>query len=134
MTSVALDFMPKNRQKLPEAETLGAALRRVAVARWPANTAKHVERAWGCDRVTAQNVAKGHAGARVLQGLLRAGDWAAWIEIGEALTGRTLDDHFTIIIEETERARERAEDRRRRLRDMEARAASHAGVGTGLGS
>lgn len=120
-------------RKFPFEKTVGDALRDLVRARYKNNAAKMIERNWGLDPKTAKNVvSQGHVSERTLTKAARAERWALWAALGEELFGQSYDEHLSEIIEETDRARERMESRRRRLRDMEARAASYVSLGDRL--
>jgi hypothetical protein len=130
MTATGWDFVPEDRQLIDR--TAGEALARMLRTRWPRDTAKQIAKAWGLDATTAANLVKGHCSERTLTKAIRAEGWALLAPLGEALTGESYEAHLNTIIEETENARRTAEVRRDRVRALEARAASLAGLGGGV--
>lgn len=131
MTSIGWNFVPEQQQQLID-RTMGEALARMVRTRWPRDTAKAVAKAWDIDITTAQNVTRGHASERTLTKAIRAEGWSLLAPLGEALTGQSYEHHLTRALEETARAQRQLEDRRDRVRDLEARAAGVAGVGPRL--
>lgn len=123
-----MDFLPPDRQLFRALDNLGEALKTAAKAAFPWNTANHVQRRWGFDPTTAENVAKGKGSAKSVVKAVRAeGEdaWALWDALGELIIGESRDTYderkLAIIIGETERARQRLEDRRARRVDLETR-------------
>jgi hypothetical protein len=129
MTETHVDFLPPDRQTFRSLDSLGEALRAAAKAAFPWNTANHLQRRWGVDPTTAENIAKGHGSARTVVKAVKAegGDaWKLWDALGELIIGESRDAYderkLELIIEETQRARQRLEDRRARRLELEARA------------
>lgn len=129
MTSIGWEFVPEHQPQLID-RTMGEALARLARKRWPRDTAKQVARAWDLDHCTAENVTRGKASERTITKAIKAEGWALLAPLGEALTGLTFEQHLNTIIEETERARQRLEGRRDRVRHLEARASGLAAMGS----
>lgn len=135
MTEMRVDFLPPDRQLFRALDNLGEALKTAAKAAFPWNTANHVQRRWGLDPATAENVAKGKASATSVVKAVRAeGEdaWALWDALGQLIIGESRDEYderkLAIIIGETNRARQRLEDRRARRVALEARAFDVSGV------
>lgn len=131
-----MEFLPEDRQLFRPAESLGEALKEAARK---LGSAKVVERRWDLDPTTAENVKKGAASARTVVKAVKAerdlgNAWELWDALGELLIGESRDEHeerkLQSIIEATELARSRLEDRRRR-RALLARAADVNAVGAG---
>ena len=123
-----MDFLPPDRQLFRSFDTLGEALRAAAKAAWPWNTANHMQRRWGLDPRTAENVAKGHGSARTLLKAVQAeGEdaWALWDAVGELIIGESRDQYderqFALILKEAALAREKLQDRQARRSALEAR-------------
>lgn len=124
-----MHFVPPDRQELEPAETFGEALRAAAKAAWPFNTANHVQRRWGLDPTTADNLVKGKSGsARTLVKAVKAegaNAWALWDALGELIIGESRDTYderlFAQILKEAALAREKLEDRKARRAALEAR-------------
>lgn len=127
------EIVGQDDRQFPFEKTVGDALRDLVRARYKNNAAKTIERQWGLDPKTAKNVvSQGHVSERTLTKAARAERWALWAALGEELFGQSYDEHLQQMIDETEKARDQLESRRQRLRDMEARAASHVAMGSGL--
>lgn len=113
------------------AVTTKNALARLVRRAWPAQTVKQAQAFWDLTEGEAKGVVYATASQATLDKIKRHrnGGWRLTLAIDALVIGRSLQD---FIIEETERARERIETRRRRLRQMEALAASLDAVGGGL--
>lgn len=135
MADGAWEIVGLDDRKLPFEKTVGDAVRDLVRQRHKNNAAKMIERRWGVDPKTAKNVvSEGIVSTTTLTKAARAERWALWNALGEELFGETYEQHLQNIIEETNRASDRMENRRRRLRDLEARAASLVAVGDGMGA
>jgi hypothetical protein len=136
MTEMNVNFLPPDRQLFRALDNLGEALLTVAKAAFPWNTANHVQRRWGFDPTTAENIAKGKGSAKSVVKAVKAegvNGWALWDALGELIIGESRDAFderkLQIIIQETERVRTRIEARRVRRAELEARAARLGPVG-----
>ena len=125
-----MDYLPRHRHLFRPLETLGEAMREAVKARWRRDAAKEAARAWDLEISTAENLLKGHASARTLAKAVKAEGreaWALWDAIGELFIGESRDQFeerkLQTIIEETELARTRLEDRRHRRLALEVRTA-----------
>lgn len=114
-----MDFLPPDRQLFRPLANLGEALMAAAKAAWPWNTANHIQRRWGLEPSTAENVCKGQASARtVVKAIQAEGDdaWALWDALGEMIIGESREAHdqrvLASISEELNRAKARLETRR----------------------
>ncbi len=132
-----MEFLPPDRQ-LFRFDSLGDALSAAAKAAWPWNTANHMQRRWGLDPSTAENVAKGRASARTLVKAVKAEGrhgWALWDAIGELIIGEPREAYderqFAQILKEAARAREKLEDRKARRAALEARTFGQPDVADG---
>jgi hypothetical protein len=141
MTDAHMDFLPPDRQLFRSFDTLGEALKAAAKAAWPWNTANHMQRRWGLDPRTAENVAKGHGSARTLLKAVQAeGEdaWALWDAVGELIIGESREQYderqFALILKEAALAREKLQDRQARRTALEARAFRLPEVGGGHGA
>lgn len=121
-----MGFLPEDRQIFRPADSLGEALKEAARG---LGSTKHVERRWRLDPTTAENVKKGAASARTVVKAVRAegrNAWALWDALGELLIGESRDAYderqLATLLLETQRAREKLEDRKARRAAMEARA------------
>jgi len=124
MTDGAWNFVGNNSWELPIGNTIGDALRKLVRKRWKNNAAKQIENLWGIDAKTARNVVStGNVSERTLTKAARAERWALWMALGEELFDEPYEQFLQAIVDETERARERAEARRDHLRTLETRAA-----------
>ena len=130
MTATGWNFVPEEPQLF--GRSLGEALARMVRERWPRDTAKQVAKAWDLDPSTAANVCRGHASERTFTKAIKAEGWGILAPLGEAMTGQTYDQHLQLIIEETERARQRIESRRDQVIDLEARARALGNLGSRL--
>ena len=90
---------------------------------FPRDTAKRVSAALDCDLTTATNITKGHASERSITKAVRAHGWPVLMAMGESMTGQSYADHLSALVQEHERARERAAARQDHVRGLEARAA-----------
>jgi hypothetical protein len=115
-------FMPQDRQLFDR--SMGELLAQFVRRRWPNNTAKQVAKAWDLEPTTAANLIKGHTSERTITKALKAEGWPLMMALGEAVTGSTYADYLQSMIDETERARQRAAERRDHVRTLEARASS----------
>lgn len=128
MPETPMDFLPPDRQLFDPLNSLGEALKAAAKAAWPWNTANHMQRRWGFEASTAENVAKGLASARSVVKAVRAeGEdaWALWDALGELIIGESRDEfderRLAYILQESVIARKRLEDRKARRAAVEAR-------------
>lgn len=122
MTAWSSDFMSSGPQLFPG--TIGDHVARMVRTRWPRDTAKHIARAWDLDPKTAKNVTLGHVSERTITKAIAAEGWAILAPLGEAMTGRTYEQHLQSLLDEADRVRERIEDRRQRVGDLQRQAAS----------
>lgn len=129
MTEVTLDFLPEDRPSFGRAGSLGDAMREIARSLAPVSTAKTLQRRWNLDPSTAENITKGQASGPTLvkavgAELERGSAWELWDALGELLIGESRDEHderkLQLILEETERARKRLEERRERRLYLES--------------
>lgn len=121
MTSTWQGFMQENQQELG-GRSIGEALAKLVRERWPTNTSKHVARTWGLDPTTAANVVRGSASERTVTKAIKSEGWALLAPLGEALTGKTYEQHLDGMVREIEDARQRQEARRDRLQALQRRA------------
>lgn len=122
-----MEFLPEDRQLFGARAGFGEALRDVARAIAPHNTAKVAGRRWKIDPTTADNVLKGVAsGPTVVKAVRAEGPhaWDLWDALGELIIGESRDDHderkLQLILEKTAHARTRLEARRARRLELEA--------------
>ena len=122
-----MDFLPEDRQLFGARAGFGEALRDVARAIAPHNTAKVAGRRWKIDPTTADNVLKGVASGPTVVKAVRAEGahaWDLWDALGELIIGESRDDHderkLQLILEKTAHARTRLEARRARRLELEA--------------
>lgn len=127
MTETSVDFLPPDRQLFRPCTSLGEALQIAIKAAWPWNTANHIQRRWDIDPSTAENARKGAASARtVIKAVQAEGSeaWALWDALGELIIGESRDEfderQLHSLLMETQRARQRLEDRRARRAQLEA--------------
>lgn len=137
MTEAYVDWVPEDRQsfgrgtRAEPVDSLGEAMRRVARALSPQNTAKFLQRRWKIDPSTAENITKSQpvASASTLVKAIRAergtGEaWALWDALGEALIGTSRDEYEELrvleLMKEAQLARARLESRRARRERAEA--------------
>lgn len=124
MTEWSAEIVGRNGTTLPPEKSLGDALRELLQRRHKSEARKHIENKWGLDPKTARNVVQsGHVSERTLTKAAKAERWALWAELGEEMFGETYEQFLQGVIDETERARERASARRDHIRSLEARAA-----------
>lgn len=125
MTDGVWEIVGRNRTSLPAEKSLSDALRDLIQRRHKSDARKYIEQSWGLDPKTARNVVQsGHVSERTLTKAAKAERWALWHALGEEMFGETYEQFLQGVIDETDRARERACARRDHIRSLEARAAS----------
>lgn len=126
-----MEYLPEDRTLVRPAKSLGEAMAWVSRKIAPIGTAKAVQRRWGIDPHTAEKIPQGVTSATTLVKAVKAEGpeaWALWDAIGELIIGESRDQfeerQLQSIIEETELARTRLEDRRHRRLALEGRTGS----------
>lgn len=123
MAAAGTTFLPLDRQLFDR--TLGEAVAHLARQKY--SSAKALARAWDIGLPTAENVWKGHCGARTLHNAIKCEGWAFLGPLGEAVCGESQlqyeERRITQIIEEATHARENLVRLRSRGEALERRAA-----------
>ncbi|MDP3491775.1 MAG: hypothetical protein Q8R82_01580, partial [Hyphomonadaceae bacterium] len=88
-------------------------MRDLITRRFRKNAAKTIETLWDLDARTARNVVdRGCVSERTLTKAAKAERWALWMALGEELFEEPYEHYLQSIIDETARAKARAEERR----------------------
>ena len=124
-------FVQNNKREIVN-RTIGEALAKMVRSRWPANTTKHVAKAWDLDAATAANLVRGSASERTVTKAIKAEGWSLLAPLGEALTGQSYDQFLQERVEELEHAKRRQEARRDRLQALQRRADALGALGDGI--
>lgn len=132
MTYGAWEIVGLDTRELPFGKTIGGALRDLVRRRWPHHTAKTMERRWGLDRKTAQNVAiESNVSERTLNKAAHAEGWALWHALGVEMFGEGYYEYDQRRIEAILQEAQGELSNVRRIRERSEEALADAGRGTG---